>query len=185
MLDRECLSQLHILNSMDISKFSDHKNGRTKPFQQVRRYKETTPRKLQQRKYTIILWHFPSDCELNFLYRHLSKLLAEHRKTDKSVIFTLVNSLSFVCNHWDAEISRVVCRLAYGFIFGWAFVYWSGPQNRRWFKKISKFVPRGKRVNKIYCVHISGTLRLSCTARIVSIYAIQIYHVVLQKMLPQ
>ena len=100
-------------------------------------------------------------------------------------IFSLVNSLSFVYNHWDAEISRVVCRLTYGFIFGWDFLYWSGPQNRRWFKNISKFVPRGKRVNKIYCVHISGTLRLSCTARIVSIYGIQIYHVVLQKMLPQ
>ena len=96
-------------------------------------------------------------------------------------IFSLVNSLSFFYNHWDAEISRVVCRLTDGFMFGWGFLYCSGPQNRRWFKNISKLVPRGKRVNKISCVYISGTLRLSYASCIVSIYSIQVYHVVLQK----
>ena len=54
LLYGECLSQLHILNSIQINKFLDHKNGRTKSFPEVIRYKETTPRKLQQRKYTII-----------------------------------------------------------------------------------------------------------------------------------
>ena len=88
LLYGECLSQLHILNSTHINKFLDHKKERTKSFPEVIRYKETTPRKLQQHKYTIILWHFPWDCDLKCLYKHLSKLHAERRKTGKRVIFT-------------------------------------------------------------------------------------------------